>query len=102
MPPGLMPFQHPVSPSRHFLDLLGAGERGKDDIAQAGHFGWGTRSAGTILDERLHGTVANIEDDHRIVRLLDIPAHAHAHIAKTNKSDCFHAPSSSPMAGGAF
>src|SRR5262245_39651067 len=96
--PRLDTLQHSASPRCHFLDLLGAGERGKDDIAQAGHFGWRTRGAGAIFDEWLHGTVANIEDDHRVIRLLDIPAHAHAHITKTNKSDCFHALSSSPIA----
>ena len=91
---GLDSFENALCPGGHQLHFAGSGQGGQRDIAAFRHIGGRAAQPGARFQEGTGRLLPQIKNHHGVAGLLDVPGHAAAHIAESDKSYSLH---SSPL-----
>ena len=82
--------QHAAIPQSHRFHLSRSGQRREHHVAETGNLGRRARLPRPGFHKWLRRGLPNIVHHQRVVRLLDVRRHAHAHVAQSDESYRFH------------
>src|SRR5262249_14828171 len=88
--PWLYPFQNTLCSQGNRFHFGRARQGSEGHITLARYFGRRRGVTGTPVHQGPGALLAEVVDDHGIIRLLNIAGHAAPHITQPDKSDCLH------------